>query len=404
MTEKMMNAAEFAHNYIPVNQNPGQEMVSAKRVWMTDKKGRKYLDTLAGYSATNFGHGNEDIKAAAIAQIETGLTLGPRYIETEVGKLFAQELGELTGYEMILPSNGGVESVESAIKTARKWGEEVKNVPSEQSNIIVMGGNFHGRTTTVISFSDDPSAQKGFAPYTPGFRRAPFNDIKAVENLIDENTVGVLFEPVQGEAGIIIPDDGYLKAMREVCTRENVLMIADEIQSGFGRTGKNFACDHEDVKPDIMIIGKALGGGVIPSSATLANRSVLEVMEPGVHGSTYGGNPVAAAVGRATIALLKSGKYEQNVRQRGNQLAAGMEELVGHGITEVRHKGLWLGVDIDPRVMTGHEMAVRLFARNIIAKEAHEQTLRLSPAFSIFPDEVDYVKNQIRDVLYLARK
>lgn len=404
MSEKRISPAEFAHNYVPINQAPDTEMVGAKRVWMFDKKGRRYLDMLAGYSATNFGHGNEEIIEPFVEQLRTGLGLGPRHLKTEVSELFAQELGELTGYEMVLPSNGGVESVEAAIKTARKWGEDVKGVPSTQSNIIVMGGNFHGRTTTVISFSDDPSAQKGFGPYTPGFRRAQFNDISAIENAMDENTVAVLFEPVQGEAGIIVPDDGYLKSIREVCTRENVLMIADEIQSGFGRTGKNFAVDHEDVKPDIMIIGKALGGGVIPSSAIVANRNVLEVMEPGVHGSTYGGNPNAAAVGRATIALLKSGRYEKNVRDRGNQLVAGMEELVGHGVTEVRHKGLWVGVDIDPAVMTGHDMAVRLFARNVIAKQAHEQTLRLSPAFSIMPDEVDYAVRQISDVLYAARK
>lgn len=404
MSERNVSAAEFAHNYVPINQEVGTEMVAAKRVWMYDRNNKRYLDMLAGYSALNFGHGHEDIKAAAIAQIETGLTLGPRHVRTEVGELFAQELGELTGYEMVLPSNGGVESVEAAVKTARKWGEDVKGVHSTKSNIIVMGGNFHGRTTTVISFSDDPSAQKGFGPYTPGFRRVAYNDIASVENTIDENTVAVLFEPVQGEAGIIVPDEGYLRSMREVCTRENVLMIADEIQSGFGRTGKNFAIDHEDVKPDIMIIGKALGGGVVPSSAIVANKNVLEVMEPGVHGSTYGGNPVAAAVGRATIALLKSGRYEQNVEQRGNQLAAGMQELIGQGVTEVRHKGLWVGVDIDRQVMTGHEMAVRLFARNVIAKEAHEQTLRLSPAFTVFPAEIDYAVNQIRDVLYIARK
>lgn len=404
MSDIEKRVSEFAHNYVPVNQEPGTEMVAAKRVWMYDKIGRRYLDMLAGYSATNFGHGNEDIKAAVKAQLDTGLTLGPRYIRTEVGDLFAQELGELTGYDMVLPSNGGVESVESAIKTAHKWGEEVKGVPSEQSNIIVMGGNFHGRTTTVISFSDDEVAKKGFGPYTPGFRRAPFNDVAAVENAIDENTVAVLLEPIQGEAGIIVPDEGYLKAMREVCTRENILMIADEIQSGFGRTGKNFACDHEDVKPDIMIVGKALGGGVIPSSATLANKEVLGVIEAGMHGSTYGGNPIAAAVGRATIALLKSGKYAENVRRRGDQLAAGMEELIGHGVTEVRSKGLWVGVDLDPEVITGHDMSAQLFTRNVIAKEAHEQTLRLSPAFGIFPEEVDYAVNQIRDILYLARK
>lgn len=404
MSENRMSAAEFAHNYVPINQEPDAEMVSARRVWMADKTGRKYLDMLAGYSATNFGHGNEEIIEPFIAQLRTGLGLGPRHVKTEVGELFAQELGELTGYDRVLPSNGGVESVEAAIKTARKWGEDVKGVQSAQSNIIVMGGNFHGRTTTVISFSDDPSAQRGFGPYTPGFRRAAFNDIASVENAIDENTVAVLFEPVQGEAGIIVPDDGYLRSMREVCSRENILMIADEIQSGFGRTGKNFACDHEEVKPDIMIIGKALGGGVIPSSAIVANKDVLDVMEPGVHGSTYGGNPNAAAVGRATIALLKSGRYQENVRKRANQLVAGMEELVGQGVTEVRHKGLWVGVDIDRQVMTGHEMAVRLFARNVIAKEAHEQTLRLSPAFSIYPGEIDYAVNQIRDVLYVARK
>ncbi len=399
------NLSELVHNYEPINDvhvATGKRMVAAKGAWMYDENGDRYLDMLAGYSALNFGHKNPHIVEAIKTQLDTGLTLGPRSVRTTEGDLFAQELGALTGFEMVLPMNGGAEAVESAIKTARKWGQEVKGVPNEDANIIVMENNFHGRTTTIISFSDDESARNGFGPFTPGFRRVPFDNIEAVEDAIDENTVAVLFEPIQGEAGIRVPQPGYLRAMREVCTREGVLMIADEIQSGFGRTGKNFACDHEDVKPDIMIVGKALGGGMIPSSAIVANRDVLGVFHPGEHGSTYGGNPVAAAVGRAAIALLQSGHYENNVRQRGNQLMAGMEQLIGHGVTEVRGKGLWVGVDIDPDLMTGHDVAVKLFARNVIAKEAHEQTLRLSPPFGIMPHEIEYAVNQVRDILYIT--
>lgn len=399
------NLSELVHNYEPINDvhvATGKRMVAAKGAWMYDENGDRYLDMLAGYSALNFGHKNPRIIEAIKNQLDTGLTLGPRSVRTTEGDLFAQELGALTGYEMVLPMNGGAEAVESAIKTARKWGQEVKGVSNEVANIIVMDNNFHGRTTTIVSFSDDESARNGFGPFTPGFRRVPFDNIEAVENAIDENTVAVLFEPIQGEAGIRIPQPGYLRAMREVCTREDVLMIADEIQSGFGRTGKNFACDHEDVKPDIMIVGKALGGGMIPSSAIVANRDVLGVFHPGEHGSTYGGNPVASAVGRAAIALLQSGHYENNVRMRGNQLMSGMEQLIGHGVTEVRGKGLWVGVDIDPDLMTGHDVAVKLFARNVIAKEAHEQTLRLSPTFGIMPHEIDYAVNQVRDILYIT--
>jgi ornithine--oxo-acid transaminase len=366
-----MSVSEFARNYVPINDE--YDMVSADGVWMYDEAGQPYLDMLAGYSATNFGHGQEDLVRAAKDQLDTGLTLGPRVVQTKVGRLFAQELGALTGYEMVLPSNGGVEAVESAIKTAHKWGEDVKGVPSEQSNIIVMKNNFHGRTTTVISFSDDPSAKKGFGPFTPGYRHAPFDDVEAVEAAIDDNTVAVLFEPIQ-------------------------------IQSGFGRTGKNFAVDHEDVKPDIMIIGKALSGGIVASSAILANRDILNVMEPGVHGSTYGGNPLAAAVGRVTVEMIKSGRYENNIRNRGNQLMHGLEQLIGHGVTEVRGKGMFIGFDIDPKLMTGDEMAKRLFARSVLSKAAHGQTLRFTPAFVIMPDEVDHAISEVRGILSTAGK
>jgi ornithine--oxo-acid transaminase len=402
MSIENMSVSEFARNYIPINDE--YDMVSADGVWMYDEAGQPYLDMLAGYSATNFGHGQEDLVRAAKDQLDTGLTLGPRVVQTKVGRLFAQELGALTGYEMVLPSNGGVEAVESAIKTAHKWGEDVKGVPSEQSNIIVMKNNFHGRTTTVISFSDDPSAKKGFGPFTPGYRHAPFDDVEAVEAAIDDNTVAVLFEPIQGEGGVRIPKPGYLRDMRELCTRKDVLMIADEIQSGFGRTGKNFAVDHEDVKPDIMIIGKALSGGIVASSAILANRDILNVMEPGVHGSTYGGNPLAAAVGRVTVEMIKSGRYENNIRNRGNQLMHGLEQLIGHGVTEVRGKGMFIGFDIDPKLMTGDEMAKRLFARSVLSKAAHGQTLRFTPAFVIMPDEVDHAISEVRGILSTAGK
>ena len=389
-----------ANNYHELND---VEFEYGDRVWVRDVEGTWYLDCLAGYSANNFGHRNPRLVEAAKSQLDN-LTLTARAFKQNQLEPFCKELGELTDKEAVLPMNTGAEAVETALKLARKWGQEVKGIPSGKSNIIVMKENFHGRTTTIISFSSDPSARDGFGPYTPGFRRVPYGDAKAIENAIDENTAAVLIEPIQGEAGVIIPPEGFLRDVREVCTRENVLMIADEIQAGFGRTGETFACDHEGVKPDVFILGKALGGGIMPVSAVCADRDIMDVIKPGEHGSTFGGNPLACAVGRAAIALIRDGKYQKNARDRGRQMQGRLEELVGKGVTEVRGRGLWFGIDIDPALMTGRKACELLLGRNVLAKDTHGSTIRFSPPLNIFPDEVEFATNQLRDILYTARR
>lgn len=393
-----------ANNYWTPNDRDGERFECAEGAWMYTEDGEAYLDMLAGYSANNFGHGNPIIREALIDQEMTGLTLAPRAFATKQLYRFGVEIGELTGYEMVLPMNGGAEAVETAIKTSRKWGQEVKGVPVNQGNIIVMNENFHGRTTTIVSFSDDEQARNGFGPFTPGFRKAEFGNVDDIEDVMDENTVAVLFEPIQGEAGVRVPPPGFLRKLRELCTREKVLMVADEIQSGFGRTGKNFACDHEDVKPDMMIVAKALGGGRTPTSAVLSSKDILGVLEPGDHGSTYGGNPLACAVARAAISILKSGQFQPNVTERGEQLRERLDELVGNGLTEVRGKGLWYGFDIDPRYITGKKMTAQLWGRHVLSKEADLYTMRFSPTFAINEEEIDYAANQVRDILYVAGK
>ncbi|MCA9334592.1 ornithine--oxo-acid transaminase, partial [Candidatus Saccharibacteria bacterium] len=337
MTEKWS-----ANNYHELNDVP---IEYGKRAWVCDVNGAWYLDCLAGYSANNFGHRNPRLVAAAKNQLDK-LTLTARAFKQDQLEPFCQELGELTGKEAVLPMNTGAEAVETAIKLARKWGQEVKGVETNKANIIVMGDNFHGRTTTIVGFSDDESARNGFGPYAPGFRRVPFGDASAIENAIDENTSAVLLEPIQGEAGVIIPNDGYLHEVRRICTENNVLMIADEIQSGFGRTGETFACDRENVEPDMYVLGKALGGGILPVSAVCANRDIMDVIGPGEHGSTFGGNPLACAVGRAAIELISTGKFQVNAVERGKEMQYGLEKLIGRGVTEVRGVGLWFGVDI----------------------------------------------------------
>ncbi|MBC7310672.1 MAG: ornithine--oxo-acid transaminase, partial [Tetrasphaera sp.] len=320
--------------------------------WVTDVEGNRYLDCLAGYSALNFGHGHPDLLAAAHEQLDR-LTLTSRAFYSEQLALFGAELADLTGKDMVLPMNSGAEGVETAIKVSRKWGYEVKGVPEPEASIVVMDGNFHGRTTTIVSFSTDDVARSGYAPFTPGFRLAKYGSISAVDELIDDTTVAVLFEPIQGEGGVIIPPDGYLRELRELCTSRGVLMVADEIQSGLARSGRTFACDHEDVVPDIYILGKALGGGILPVSAIAADEDVLGVITPGSHGSTFGGNPLAAAVGRAVISLLRTGVFQQRATELGQRLEEGLRGLVGHGLVAVRARGLWAGLDIDPTLMSG---------------------------------------------------
>jgi ornithine--oxo-acid transaminase len=291
----------------------------------------------------------------------------------------------------VLPMNTGAEAVETAVKVSRRWGYEVKGVPADKATVIVMDGNFHGRTTTIVSFSTDETARRHYGPFTPGFEVVPYGDAAAIEAAIDETTVAVLLEPIQGEGGVIIPPDGFLREVREVCSRNNVLMVADEIQSGLARTGRTFACDHEDVVPDIYIMGKALGGGIYPVSAIAANHDVLDVITPGSHGSTFGGNPLAAAIGREVVAMLGTGEYQERAARLGQHLHKGIAELERHGVVTVRSRGLWAGVDVDPEVASGRELCERLLARGVLAKDTHGSTIRLAPPLVAEESDIDFL-------------
>ncbi|MDO5737260.1 MAG: ornithine--oxo-acid transaminase [Propionibacteriaceae bacterium] len=383
-----------AHNYAPLPV----VLTSGSGAWVTDVEGRRYLDCLAGYSALNFGHGHSRLVARASEQLHR-LTLTSRAFYNDQLGGFAEALTTLTGKDMMLPMNSGAEAVETAIKVSRKWGYEVKGVRPGEASIITMSGNFHGRTTTIVSFSDDEVAAGGYAPYTPGFRTVAFGDIDAVAAAMDETVVAVLVEPVQGEGGVVIPPEGFLTALRKLCTDNDVLMVADEIQSGLARTGRTFACDHEDVVPDIYVLGKALGGGLYPVSAIAADRNVLDVITPGSHGSTFGGNPMACAIGSEVVAMLEEGHFQERSAQMGEQLRAGLSPLVGHGLDAIRVRGAWAGVDIDPALMSGRQMSVALMGEGILAKETHGSTLRFAPPLVATDSEVDLLIRAIRSVL-----
>ncbi|MBI5340740.1 MAG: ornithine--oxo-acid transaminase [Mycolicibacterium rufum] len=383
-----------AHNYSPLPV----VAASADGAWITDVEGKRYLDCLAAYSAVNFGHRHPAIIATAHAQLDL-VTLVSRAFHSDRLAPFCAALAELCGKDMVLPMNSGAEAVESGIKVARKWGVDVKGVPAGTSNIVVAQNNFHGRTTTIISFSDDETARRGFGPYTPGFRSVPFGDADALDRAIDENTVAVLLEPIQGEAGIIVPPEDYLPRVRALCTERNVLMIADEIQSGLARTGRTFACDHWNVVPDIYLLGKALGGGVVPLSAVVADRDVLGVLHPGEHGSTFGGNPLAAAVGTTVVDILAGGEFQRRAAELGVHLHARLNELIGRGVLEVRGKGMWAGVDIDPVHGTGKQISLRLAERGVLVKDTHGSTLRFAPPLVITADEIDWAVDQLAEVL-----
>jgi ornithine aminotransferase len=344
----------------------------------------------------NFGHRNPVITAAAHAQLDA-VTLVSRAFHSDRLGPFCAALSRLCGKDMVLPMNSGAEAVESAIKVARKWGADIKGVPAGQANIIVARNNFHGRTTTIISFSDDETARGGFGPFTPGFRAVPFGDAEAVAAAIDENTVAVLLEPIQGEAGIIVPPADFLPGVRRLCTEHNVLMIADEIQSGLGRTGRTFACDHWGVVPDVYLLGKALGGGVVPLSAVVADRDVLSVLHPGEHGSTFGGNPLAAAIGSTVIDILETGEYQSRSTELGRHLH---NRLAGvPGVTAVRGMGLWAGVDIEARFGTGKQVSLRLAERGVLVKDTHGHTLRFAPPLVITADEIDWAVDRFADAM-----
>jgi ornithine--oxo-acid transaminase len=392
-----LETAHTAHNYSP----PPVVLASAEGAWITDIDGRRYLDCLAGYSAVNFGHRHPDVVATAHAQLDT-MTLVSRAFHSDRLGPFCAALARLCGKDMVLPMNSGAEAVESGIKVARKWGTDVKGVPRDRANIIVADNNFHGRTISIVSFSSDPTARDGFGPFTPGFRSVPFGDGAAVARSIDDDTVAVLLEPIQGEAGIFVPPDDYLPTVRALCSEHNVLMIADEIQSGLARVGHTFACDHWNVVPDMYLLGKALGGGVVPLSAVVADSDILGVLHPGEHGSTFGGNPLATAIGSTVVAILESGEFQRRSAQLGAHLHRRLRNLIGRGVLAVRGLGLWAGVDIDPVCGSGKEVILRLAERGVLAKDTHGSTVRFSPPLVITEQEIDWAVDQFAEVLAQA--
>jgi ornithine--oxo-acid transaminase len=383
-----------AHNYHPLPV----VVASGDGAWVTDVEGRRYLDCLAAYSAVNFGHGNPRLVAAARDQLDR-ITLTSRAFHNDRLGPFVTELAALCGKDMVLPMNTGAEAVESAIKVARAWGYRVKGVAADAANIIVMAGNFHGRTTTIISFSDDPDAHDDFGPYTPGFRTVPYGDAAAVAAAIDDNTVAVLVEPIQGEAGIVVPPADFMPSLRELTRERNVLLIADEIQSGLGRVGSTFACELVGVVPDLYLLGKALGGGIVPVSAVVGDRDALGVLQPGQHGSTFGGNPLAAAVGLEVVRMLATGEPQERARDLGAHLHDRLEELVGHGVVALRGAGLWAGIDIDPAIGSGREVCEALMRRGVLAKDTHGSTIRLAPPIVVEEADLDWAVDQLATVL-----
>jgi len=394
-----MTATAAGHAHLAPNYHPLPVVVAAAEgAWITDVDGRRYLDCLSGYSALNFGHAHPVLLDAAHRQLDR-VTLTSRAFLHDQLDAFATELVGLArranpDLSMVLPMNTGAEAVESAIKVARRWGYTVKGVPDGAASIVVAAGNFHGRTTTIVSFSTDPVARDGFGPFTPGFRVVPYGDAEALAAAVDATTVAVLLEPVQGEAGVIVPPAGYLTAARQVCDAHGALLVLDEIQSGLGRTGTTFACEPggvepEGVRPDVLVLGKALGGGIVPVSAVVARPEVLGVLTAGTHGSTFGGNPLACAVGRAVVGLLETGEYQERARVLGARLAERLRALVGHGVVGVRTIGLWAGVDVDPALGTGREVCERLAARGVLAKDTHGSTIRLAPPLVVAEADLD---------------
>lgn len=382
-----------AHNYSPLDV----VIAGGQGAWVTDVEGKRYLDMLSAYSALNFGHQNKRIADAAINQIKRLTMTSRAFFNDQLGP-FCKELSELCGSDMVLPMNSGAEAVETAIKASRRWGYQVKNVPRDKAEIICMSGNFAGRTTTIISFSTEEGSTKDFGPFTPGFKIARFGDAEHLESLITPNTVAVLAEPIQGEGGVIIPPDGYLKAMRSICDRHNVLMILDEVQTGLCRTGYVFAAEHEQVKPDLMTLGKSLGGGITPVSAVVGKREILGLFTPGSHGSTFGGNPFACAVAREVIALIKEEHPEERARTLGEYFLKELRSIRSSFITEVRGRGLFIGCDVDPSYGPAKKVCSKLKDHGLLCKDTRVQTIRFAPPLVIEQSDIDRALEGIRKV------
>jgi len=385
-----------AHNYHPLDV----VIEKAEGVWVYDVDGKKYLDCLSSYSAVNQGHVHPEILKAMLEQANK-VTLTSRAFRNNQLPMLYKELSEMTGYEMSLPMNSGAEAVETAVKLARKWAYQVKKVPRHQAEIIVAGNNFHGRTVTIVSFSTEPLYRDDFGPFTPGFIVVDYGNAEAMEMAVNANTAAVMIEPIQGEAGVIIPPDGYLKKVAEICKKNNVLFIADEIQTGLGRTGKLFAVDHEGVRPDIMIVGKALSGGFYPVSAVLADKAVLGLFPPGEHGSTFGGNPLAAAVARASLRVIRDEKLAERSRELGEYFLEQLTEIPSPHVKEVRGKGMFIGVELKPEAGGARRFCEAMQNKGILAKETHDNVIRFAPPLVIDKETIDWALPSIRDVLNL---
>jgi len=395
----MSSALDLEDRYCAHNYHPLPVVLSrGEGVYVWDEAGNKYLDMMSAYSAVSHGHANPRLVAALTQQAET-LSIVSRAFYTDKLGQFLKLACELTGQDMALPMNTGAEAVETAIKAARRWGYEVKGIAADKAEIIVCSGNFHGRTTTIISFSDEADYRKNFGPLTPGFKIIEYGDAEALQTAITPDTAAFLVEPIQGEGGIVIPPKGYLRQCQEICGKHNVLLIADEIQTGLGRTGRMLACDHEDVRPDGLILGKALGGGILPVSMFLARKDVMDVFVPGTHGSTFGGNPLAAAVGTEALSILVEEQLPERSLELGEYLLGQLAKLDSALIGEIRGSGLFVGVEIDPSLGSAREVCERLITRGLLSKETHETVVRLAPPLIVTREQLDWAVGQIGEVL-----
>jgi ornithine--oxo-acid transaminase len=383
-----------AHNYhpLPIVIERGQ------RIWVWDVEGKKYMDCLSAYSALNQGHCHPRLVAVAKQQVEK-LTLTSRAFHNDRMGSFLQELAQLCRMEMVLPMNSGAEAVETAIKAARKWGYTKKGVEADKAEIIVFENNFHGRTTTIVGFSSEPQYRAGFGPFTPGFRIVPYGDLEAVRAAVGPNTVGVLVEPIQGEAGVVVPPEGFLRALRELCTAERVLLIADEIQTGLGRTGRLFCCEYEGVQPDMYIVGKALGGGFYPVSAVVAGKEILGVFQPGDHGSTFGGNPLACALAQEALRIIVEEKLSERAQEMGAYFMSRLREISSPHVREVRGQGLLIGVELKAESGPARPFCEKLMEKGLLCKETHQQVIRFAPPLVIEREEIDWAISRVQEVL-----
>ena len=382
----------------PDNYKPLPVVLSkAKGVWAWDVNDKKYLDMMSGYSAVSHGHAHPKLLKAFHEQ-SSRLSLTSRAFYTDTLGPYLETITKLSNFDMALPMNSGAEAVETSIKASRRWAYRTKNVESNKAEIIVADGNFHGRTTTIISFSSDSNSKDDFGPHTPGFVSVEYGSSEAIEKAINENTAAVLIEPIQGEGGIIVPPENYLPEVREICTKHNVLMIMDEIQSGLGRTGKMFAFQHSNIQPDGLILGKALGGGFMPVSCFLSSKEVMQWMNPGSHGSTFGGNPLAAAIAKRSLELLEEENLIENSRVMGDFFKESLINMNSSVIKEVRGKGLWLGVEIDPNFISGKELSEIFLNEGILCKETHETTIRFAPPLVIKKEEIEWALEIIKKV------